>query len=199
LDNKADSGSRSLCRVCEIIDKLEESNASVASLCRTYQEDKTCEAGTSCGQRHISNEEHQSLVSDNLPTLIKMTWSNRRDALESVHDFFDELEEPKLTQVCSNTKQGSENGEIRLLCSCYRKPIASEKKHYTQVFLDSCQLERRGALVGSELKIKKALGCSFNLVIKKQLSGIWRVAKVAGIHDARCYHVNHRVDEELKQ
>jgi hypothetical protein len=40
LENKADSGSRSLCRVCEIMDKLEVSDASatkVASLCRTYQ------------------------------------------------------------------------------------------------------------------------------------------------------------------
>jgi hypothetical protein len=89
-----------------------------------------------------------------------MTWSNRKDVLESVHEFFDELEEPKLTQVCSNTKQGSENGEIRLLCSCYRKPATSEKKSYTQAFIDSCQLKKRAALVGSELKIKKALGCN---------------------------------------
>jgi len=39
-ENKADNGSRSLCRVCEIMDKLEVSDASatkVASLCRTYQ------------------------------------------------------------------------------------------------------------------------------------------------------------------
>jgi len=203
LENKADSGSRSLCRVCEIMNRFEESNASatkVASLCRTYLKTQSCEAGTSCGQRHLANAEQQSVLKTNLGTLCRMTWSHRKDVLESVDNFFVELEEPELMQVSSNTQQGKENDEFRLFCSCFRKPATSEKQNYVQTFIDGYeQQNRRAPLVGSQLKIKKTLGCDFNLVIKKQLSGIWRVAKVAGIHDARCYDVNLRVNEELKQ
>jgi hypothetical protein len=109
--------------------------------------------------------------------------------MEYIDNFFYDHEEPELTQVSSDFQQGKENPELRLCCSCYKKPAALDKKSYSESFIEASQLKRRAALVGSKLKVKKALGCNFSMVVTKQLSGTWRVGKVAGNHDTRCYNI----------
>jgi len=127
-----------------------------------------------------------------------MTWSSREDVIKGVRNYFSELQEPELMQKSSNMQK-----ELRFFCSCYRRKdeISSEKKHYNRIYLEasSATPQKRGApLERAMLKIKKTLGCDFQIVLKKQSSGRWSVCKVAGTHDIRCHQVNPRVDKELR-
>jgi hypothetical protein len=133
-ENMANSGSRSVCRICEILDNHAATAINVTSLCDSHRTTGSCAAGSTCTARHLASEQKRSLLKNSLRTLCEMTWSSREDVIKRVRNYFSELQEPDLMQKNSNMQK-----ELRFFCSCYRRKdeISSDKRHYNHIYLEA--------------------------------------------------------------